>query len=413
MQDSWQFYLVLILICLVVQGFYTMLEMACVSFNKVRLQYFISKKNRRAMWLSYLLNHSALLFGTTLIGVNFALQVGSESARRFYDSVGLSHDWAPLSQFLIVLIFAELAPLFAGRRYAEHVVMLGIPILYASSLLFRPLIWALDLICQAINRLLKSPSISGLYLSREELQKVLEEQEIPRAKPGQEEFNTIVANIFSLKNKTAKELMKPLNNVQMIPSVCTIGEMRSLLSSNFTPYLPIYHRNPQNIVAIAYPRDLLRFSENIRVREHARPPWFITEGNSILQTLKQFRGNNKSIAVVLNEAGLATGILTLDEIIDEIFEQADTWMSFGEITPRMHYVVVDRTFPGDMKIDDFNKQYDVHLAANGAETLEELVTKTLGHPPTKGETVHVDQFELVVEETSLLGAKMISVRTIY
>ncbi len=160
-----------------IQGFFAMVEMACVSFNKVRLQYYVSKENKRALWLSYLLHHPALLFGTTLIGVNTALVVGSECARRFYDSLGFSPDWAPLSQIIIVLIFAEIAPMFAGRRYAEHVAMLGIPILFFFSILLRPVIWLLDLLCRAINRLIGKSVPAGIYLSREELQNIIEERE--------------------------------------------------------------------------------------------------------------------------------------------------------------------------------------------------------------------------------------------
>jgi len=377
------------------------------------LQYYISRGSRRAIWLNYLLNHPALLFGTTLIGVNLALIVGSESSRHFYGSLGLSPDFAPISQLFLVLLFAEISPLFAGRRYAEHVVMLGIPILYATSILLRPIIWLLDLLCLAFNRLLKNEKGAGLYLTREELQKVIEEQEVMPAKPAQAEFDTIVGRIFSLKNKRARELMKPLASVPMVPSICTIAEMRALLSSEYSPFLPIYQKTPENIVAIAYPRDLLRFPENTRVREHARSPWFITENTSILQILKQFQRNNKSIAVVLNEAGLARGILTLDEIIDEIFGQIDTWPSFDEIMPRMHHVALDRTFDGDMKIADFNAKFHVHLPDEGVETLSELVAAKLGHPPVKGESVRLDQFELTVEEASLLGARSITIRTIY
>src|SRR5580658_9565833 len=125
MKGSWQLYLFFIIICLIVQGFFAMIEMACVSFNKVRLQYYVSKGKKRALWLSFLLHHPAYLFGTTLIGVNTALVIGSEYSRRFYDAMGLSPDLAPLSQIVIVLIFAEISPMFAGRRYAEHVAMLG------------------------------------------------------------------------------------------------------------------------------------------------------------------------------------------------------------------------------------------------------------------------------------------------
>ncbi len=414
MAHSWKFFFFLILTCLAVQGFFAMMEMACVSFNKVRLQYFASKQNKRALWLSYLLHHPALLFGTTLIGVNTALVVGSECARRFYDALGLSPDWAPLSQIIIVLIFAEIAPMFAGRRYAEHVAMLGIPILFFFSVLLRPVIWLLDLLCRWVNRLIGKSVPPGIYFSREELQNMIEErEEMISSEPAKREFNTAAANIFSLKNKTAKDLMKPITLVPLVPSFCTVGEMREIVKDQLVFFLPIYHRTPQNIVAIAYPRDLLRLSANKRIKDSSRPPWFITENNSILHILKQFRRNNQSLAIVLNEKGLATGVLTLDEIVDEIFGLSDQWMSFEEILPRVYHVIVDRTFPSDMRLDEFNKQFNVNLAYQDAETLEELMKLALGHPASKGESVRIDQFELSVEEATLLGPTTILVRTVF
>ncbi|MBS0620403.1 MAG: HlyC/CorC family transporter [Verrucomicrobia bacterium] len=414
MSESWKFFLLLTATSLVVQGFFAMIEMASVSFNKVRLQYYVSKGKTRAIWLSNLLHNPTLLFGTTLIGVNTALVVGSEASRRFYESLGVSPDWAPLTQILIVLIFAEIAPMLAGRRYAEHVAMLGIPLLYPFSILVRPIVWALDLICRGVNLLIGKPVTAGSYLSREELQNMIEEREESISpEPEKKGFNTIVANIFTLKNKTAKDLMQSLNHVPLVPSHSTVGEMRALLKEKHSPYLPIFHRNIENIVAIAYPRDLLRLPDNKKIKEHARPPWFIIETSSILQILKQFRRNNQSLAVVLNEKGQATGILTLDQIVDEIFGCSDEWMSFEEMVPRAYHVVIDRTFEGELRLDEFNRQFHVHLAYEDAETLAELMNKALGHTPVKGESVRIDQFELTVEEASLLGAKMILVRTDY
>lgn len=412
--EDWKFYLILILVCLMVQGLFAMVELACVSFNKVRLQYYVSKKNKRAQWLSYLLSNPAYLFGTTLIGVNTALVVGSESSRRFYDALGVNPDWAPLTQIVIVLIFAEISPMLAGRRYAENVAMLGIPFLIFFSILLRPFIWGLDLLCRAINRLFGTSVAAGSYLSREELQNIIEEREEALASSSEgKEFNTVVANIFSLKNKTAKDLMQPLASTTLLPSFSTIAEMRQVLEEKHLPFIPIYNRNPQNIVAVAYPRDLLRVTDNKKIRDYARSPWFVTENISILQILKQFRRNNQSLAIVLNDAGLATGVLTLDEIVDEIFGRADLWMSFGEMVPRAYHIIVDKTFSHDMSLQEFNQQFSVNLVYQDAETLEELMVKALGHPPSKGESVRIDQFELTVEEASLLGAKMIHVRTVF
>ncbi|NGX26675.1 MAG: Magnesium and cobalt efflux protein CorC [Chlamydiae bacterium] len=404
-------YFFLTILFLLTQGVFAMLEMACVSFNKVRLQYFVKQNKRRAKWLHYLLDRPTLLFGATLIGVNASLQIGSECSRRFYDAIGLNPDWAPLTQILLVIVIAELAPMFAGRRYAEHAAMLGVPILYVFSFILRPLIWFFDLICRGINALLRCPIREGLYLSREDLQHMFEQREEEQGPTR--EINTVVANIFSLKEKVAKELMSPLGEVQMVPSFCTVGEMRTLLNYSYTSFLPIYQRDPRQVQGIVYPRDLLRITEEVKVRDYARPAWFITENSSILQILKQFRRNNQSIAVVLNDAGHATGFLTLDEIIDSIFGKTDDWESFEGIMPRMHHVIVDRTFPGDMHIKDFNRKYHVHLEPGDTQTLEELVEKKLGHPPEKGESVHIDQFELTVEDAPLLGPKKIAVRTVY
>ena len=119
------------------------------------------------------------------------------------------------------------------------------------------------------------------------------------------------------------------------------------------------------------------------------------------------------MAIVLSDKGLATGVLTLDEIIDEIFGHTDEWMAFEEMVPRAYHVVVDRTFPSEMRLDEFNRQFNVKLSYQDAETLEELMTLALGHSPSKGESVRIDQFELTVEEASLLGATMILVRTVF
>ncbi|NGX37455.1 MAG: Magnesium and cobalt efflux protein CorC [Chlamydiae bacterium] len=408
---DWKLYLILTFVFIFTQGFFAMLEMACVSFNKVRLQYWVGQNKRRAKWLSYLLSRPTLLFGATLIGVNASLQLGSECSRRFYDALGLNPDWAPLSQIILVLILAELAPMFAGRRYAEHVAMLGVPILYVTSIILRPVIWFFDLICHGINRLLRSPMREGLYLSREDLLHMFEKRE-EEGRPAKE-INTVVANIFSLKSQTAKDLMSELNQIQMVPSFCSVGEMRTLLNYSYTPFLPIYERDPRHVLGIVYPRDLLRITEEQKVRDYARPAWFITENSAILQILKQFRRNNQSIAVVLNDAGLAVGFLTLDEIIDSIFGRTDDWEAFEEMAPRMHHVIVDRTFPGDMHIKDFNRKFHVHLEPDSVQTLEELLEKKLGHPPEKGESVHIDQFELTVEDAPLIGPKKIAIRTVY
>ncbi len=128
--------------------------------------------------------------------------------------------------------------------------------------------------------------------------------------------------------------------------------------------------------------------------------------------MKKFRKNNQSIAVVLNKTGAAIGILTLDKIVDEIFDQEDHFVSFGDAMPGISQMALDRVFPGDMSLAEFKEQYHVDLHFKQAKTLAQSMELALGHIPREGESVRIDQFELIVEEASLLGPKTILVRTL-
>jgi putative hemolysin len=410
--DAWKWFLFLTILCILTQSFFAMLEMAAVSFNKVRLQYYISQNSKIALWLHYLLNHPALLFGTTLIMVNASLLIGSECSRHFYEAIGASPFWAPLTQAFLVLVFAEIAPMFAGRRYAEHAIMLGLPILYFCAILLKPFVWMIDLLCKTVNRLCGASFASEVYLSREELQHVIESREETFLSQETEEFDTVLSSIFALKNKTAKELMIPLKDVTKLSTQATLSEVQKLVEKQYVPYVPLFHKKEANIVSIVYLRDLLRLSGEKKVREHSRSPWFITESTSILQILKQFRKNNQSIAVILNDLGAAVGILTLDEIIDDLFETNSLELSLGEVFPKVHQVLLDRDFPGDMLLEDFKREYQIEFRYKHAKTLAQAMELALGHAPRVGENVRIDQFELTVEETALLGPKMINVRTL-
>ncbi len=410
--DAWKWFLLLTLLCILTQSFFAMLEMAAVSFNKVRLQYYISQKSRTALWLNYLLNHPALLFGTTLIMVNASLLIGSECSRRFYESIGANPFWAPLTQAFLVLVFAEIAPMFAGRRYAEHAIMMGLPILYFCALFLRPFVWLIDWLCKIVNKIFGASFSNEIYLSREEIQHVIESREETFLSQEKEEFDTVVSNIFSLKSKTAKEIMIPLKDVKMLSTQASLLDVRELVDKEYVPYIPLFHKKEANIIGIVYPRDLLRLSNEKKVRDHSRSPWFITESTSILQILKQFRKNNQSLAVILNDLGAAIGILTLDEIVDEIFETSDQKVFLGDVFPLVHQVVLDRDFPGDMLLEDFKKQYQLEFRYKHAKTLAQAMELALGHVPRVGESIRIDQFELTVEEATLLGPKTITVSTL-
>lgn len=396
------FFLLLTLFCVLAEAFFSMFEMASVSFNKVRLHYFVAKKNKKALWLQFLLNKPTALFGTILIAVNGVEQLGSEASRRFYEAVGLNPNFAPISQILIVLIFGELAPIFAARKHSEEVALKTIPVIYFLSKILFPFIWLIDSIYYLINKFFGESAVPLMFLSREEIQKTFEEK---KSVSESENMNTAMGNIFSLKSKRAKEMMSSLETAPLISSTATVDEAREILRIKNSSFLFLYQNDMSNISSIIYLRDLLCAKGNETIFDFSNPSWFVFESTPILEVVKQFGNNDQVRAVVINARGRAVGIISLDRIIDEIFEKEKKRLLYQD-------KLIERTLSGDMLLFDFNEQFRVNLAFKDAKTISDLIHLILGHPPSKGEIIYVGEFELRVEEPSLLGAKTVLVKTI-
>ncbi|MDF2577478.1 MAG: conserved rane protein [Chlamydiales bacterium] len=313
------------LACIAIQGLYSMLEMASVSFNKVRLQYYVSQGNQRAIWLSQLLKNPTRLFGTTLLCVNLALQIGSECSRELYQTAGFIPDLAALSQVILVLIFAELSPMFAARRYAEHVIMLGIPWLYASSCILAPAVDILEYLAKKISQLIGQKQVEEhVFLTRDELQKLLE-QPLDASDDSnlskEKSFDSIVNNIFTLHGKVAKEIMRPITaKTPLIPISSHVETIRKTLQQNPASYAFLYQHRHDHITAVVFARDIIDLPPNRKVKERARAPVFITESTPLAAILDQLRKHNPSIAIVLDPHGHAIGFIELENLTDGIFE---------------------------------------------------------------------------------------------
>ncbi len=402
-------WLLLNILSIIILAFYSMMEMACVSFNKVRLQYYVSKGIKRAIWLNYLLQHPARLFGTTLIGVNVAMIFGSEFSREFHSSLGINPDWSPISQVILVVIFGELAPMFAARKYAEHVSMIGIPLLYFSAKAMTPLliiVGGISKLCQWMTG--QKGTGHEYFLTQEELKKIIEEKDEAESHMNEsEEFNIVTSNIFSLGHKIVKNVMDPIRKDWLLPAGIKVGQFHRQYALKKFDYCLLYHNDHRNIIGLAFPRELIRVHDGKRVRDYSQAPWFVTQNTKVTDILKQFRKNNQEVAIIVDEMGNAIGVYDLKDVLDEIFGEAQTGPS---MTP-LSFKIVDKSLAGDFTVGEFTQQFGYDLSPNPSETLAELIYRELGHQPDREESVHLGPYDLTVKEVTLRGIKTVQVKT--
>ena len=389
-------YLVFTLLAIVIQGLFALFEMAALSMNRLRLQYFASTGNKRASWLAKLLSNPSRFFGTTLIGVNAALQVGSECSREFLNAIHIDPDFSPIAQVLLVVIFAELSPMFAARRHPSQIALSLVPLMSLISRILVPFIWVFEGIAKLGSKWTKE---SLPFFSREEVATAFRQRE-----EGHDELNELTEQIFQLKNRIVSQVMKPITQVDVVSVKTKVFELEEMLKDKYEPMIPVYRHKKEHIVGIAYVRDLLKLQGEDPIFTRAKAPWFVTETMSILEILNQFRKNSQSVAVVLNARGTAAGIVTLDQIISQIFGREPT-------TPKENSLYIERTFAGEMLLEEFNRDLQVNFPFKKGETLSDLVLQKLGHPPAIGQVVRIEPFIFTVVEPTLLGASIISVRS--
>lgn len=403
------FWLLLNILSIIILAFYSMMEMACVSFNKVRLQYYVSKGMKRAIWLNYLLQHPARLFGTTLIGVNVAMFFGSEFAREFHSSIGINPDWSPITQVILVVIFGELAPMFAARRYAEHVSIIGIPLLYFSAKAMTPLliiVGGISKLCQWMTG--QKGTVHEYFLTQDELKKIIEEKdETETGINEKDEFNIVTSNIFSLGHKVVKDVMDPIRKDWLLPAGIKVGQFHRQYALKKFNYCLLYHNDHKNIVGIAFPRELIRIHDGKRVRDYSQAPWFVTQNTKVTDILKLFRKNNQEVAIIVDEMGNAVGLYDLKDVLDEIFGEAQT----GPFMAPLTFKIVEKSLHADFTVGEFTEQFGYELGTDPAETIGELVARELGHQPDREEAIHIGPYDISVKEVTLRGIKTIQVKT--
>jgi putative hemolysin len=393
------------LLCVSVQAFFSMQEMAIISINRVDLNYYLSLGSRRARWVSFLLNHPDFLFTTTLLMVNGSLQLGSECSRRFYTSLNLSTNWAPISQVIIVVIVAELAPMFAARQHPRQVSFFGVPLVYFISILIKPLVWLVGLLSKRLHKTLGGEEgETNLLFSREDLKSVFMRIDHSSEEGYNRNFIDFVSsNILALRSIKVCDVAQDRDSITSLSAGQTVKEAKKIFEKISGSHILVYERFSNQISGYLRPRFLMATSPSLPLHQVARPPFFVFKGTPILEVSTLLKESRHSIAVVIDAHGNGVGVFTFKHLARFLFGLKDSIVSYD-------HSIVEKTFESHVKIGQLKKMYPLEIEAPDQQSLSELVCSHLDHPPHKGDVVVVGKISFIVEEASILEPKWIRVK---
>ncbi len=394
--------LLLILLCVAFEGFFSGSEIAIVSLPKVELQKRLQKKDRAALLLEKLLREPEKLLTTTLIGTNLSTVTGStlytiavlDSLKTSFPFLAKHPELATVICFTpITLTFGELIPKSLFQKYSHKIAFKIVYPIHFFYILFKPVSLFVMGIARLIAKALKADTEKNPFVTKEELRMLVESAS--KFKVETTERN-ILKNILSLREKTVGDIYTPLLNVVAVEEGSPVSLALKLLEDSGFSKLPVYRERFDNIIGYISIPDLLNIENpELRVGEIAKPILVLPEYMSIFDALKEFRKSKNQMGIVVDEYGSTLGIITLEDILEEIVGEIEDEFdrTKTEIVLKENGIIAK----GNAEIEELNKFLKVPLPkSSDYSTIAGLVLSKLGRFPTTGEKVRVDNKEIEV-----------------
>jgi putative hemolysin len=386
-------------LCLLSTMFFSAAEMAFIAANRLRLRHLAEEGHKTAARYLEAFAHPERILSTAMMGVTISHIVASSITTVVLMPAFAGWAWLVATAVItpIMLVFGEIIPKAVAREWATSLILkLFAPLRWASALLV-PFVFTANVIVSSVLRLFGGPRADTRhFVSREELKALLSME------PGEADVTTqeaeMIDKIFDLGSTTVREIMVPLVEVAMLPDTATADDAVALVQRRGFSRIPIYQQRETNIIGVVGAMDILaRGGETTTLTELMRPPVYVPETKRIDDLLREMQRSRNHMAVVVDEYGGSTGVVTLEdileEIVGEIHDEHDRASAALERLPDGSYLVAART-----RLEELNEALDWTLPKRDYETVAGLVLATLHRIPRRGEEFQVDGYTITVLE---------------
>ncbi len=386
------------LVMLLLSAYFSSSETAMMAVNRYRLRHLVKERHKGARRTNNLLRRPDRLLSVILIGnnlVNFsAATLATIIGIRLLGDVGVAV--APVVLTLIFLVFAEVAPKTIAAQHPERIAFASSAILKPLLKFMYPVVWFVN----ALSNLLVKPfaadgeAPNADHLTQDEMRTLVDENvALPTRRQN------MLLNVLDLEKVTVNDIMVPRGEIVGIDLENPVEEILSLMASSEHTRLPVYRENVNNIVGIMHLRRavrLLKLTRDVSVEDviaQTREPYFVPEATALNTQLVNFQKEKRRIALVVDEYGDVQGIVTLEDILEEIVGEFTTDFagSTEEITS-----LTDGSYKieGMAVLRDINRALSWELPTAGPRTLNGLITAHLGVIPEANVCLLIENYRI-------------------
>jgi len=398
--------LVALAVLLAIAGFFSIAETSMMAVNRYRLKALVRLGHRGAKLASRLLAHTDRLLSVILLCNTLVAAAAATLAALIAHSVFGDNHWIPamsaVAVTLALLVFSEITPKVIGATYAENIAVAVSYVLAPMLWLLYPVVWLVNLFVRPLLWAFRVKPAGGdqpQRLSMEELRAVVLEsgQFIPK------KHQSILVNLFDLEAITVEDVMTPRAQIEAIDLDAPPDRVFAQLSTAYHARLPAYRGELGNVVGILHLRKVLgllqagKFGPSMLV-ELLAEPYFVPAGTPALAQLQFFQENRQRIALVVDEYGELQGLVTLEDIIEEIIGKFTTtapaksesyaWEKDGS-------VLVE----GTSMLRELNRKLRLALPLDGPKTLNGLILEHLQDIPEAGLSIKIARVPMEIVQT--------------
>lgn len=401
--------IIFLVILLFLSAFFSATELAYVVSNKLAIEVKSKKGNIFAKnALFYLKNRedffSILLIGNNIVNITFA----SVAAIVLYRTFELNEYQTLIISSAVLLMCGELIPKYFAREVPEFLYLTAaLPIRLFGFIIF-PVVKLTSNISRKITASQDEASKKYYDLFEiEDFTKLMKDGEEAGTVSAKE--SSMIRKVFELREQRVYESMRPRTEIVGVELDSPINDViKTFISSGFSK-LPVYEENLDNIKGVIFAYDV--FSKPNSLNEILREALFVPETKKSIDMLEEFLSSGTSIAIVIDEHGGTAGLVTVEDIIEELFGEIKDEYDVDEVI----YKKISDTefiFSGKAEIDQINEKFGINLSIGDYETISGFISEKLGRIPEKGESFTIDSFFISVLKASKTKIDLIKLKVI-
>ena len=385
--------IIILVVLVLLSAFFSSAETALMTCNKVKMKALADEGDKRAARVLRICEDTQKMLSAILIGNNIVNLSASALMTVFvtdlFGSFAIGLGTGVLT--IVVLIFGEIIPKTIATAYAENISLWYSGIIVGLMAIMVPFSFVINGIATVILKILHVDTDNRQAMTENELKTYVDvSHEDGVIESGEKE---IIYNVFDFSDAVAKDIMIPRIDMSCVSTQATYDEVMKVFKENMYTRIPVYEGNEQdNVIGLINVKDLilLQDKEGFKISDHLRKAYYTYEFKKTADLLVEMREKSQNVAFVLSEYGATVGMITLEDLLEEIVGEIRDEYDSDEINLIKNVGGRRYLVEGNMKLDDINDELGTDLDSEDYDSIGGLMIEALDRLPGYGETVTLD-----------------------